>query len=1123
MSKIHHCWTEEAVNRYFTTEAMAKDKDVFLQVHLPISQIIVDKNYNAFHDLNEQEYTDEEGLKHLILKSTSQQPNRIFSLIGETGSGKSELCQWLSYQIQDRTHIPILIRRSMTRLRDIVAEINRHLNEPVPGEMKDITDLWEEFVSKQLVASMLLYLQQPQVLNEIGSEDSFHLRRLINTDNFELRMRQNFIDYRDEVQQLDKARELNLLPEQHFRDLVVAAGGLKKPTICYQHLQRAITDCLATTLQVEDLVAKLRQISVAFMQSGQRPVLLIEDITTFSFLQNDLLDYLFDLGSGNFDVVIGITTDFERTNEQQIYKAQQTIRERIEGRFVLTDEQNETLFLRENYAQLATLYLNAIKNNDCSICNSQTAINQAFGDNLYPFNQPMLENIYKNLQQDGNRKQTPRLFLRALSHVLRSAQLPFESIENVSIVRPPTTWCAQSVASNRELEKLLKWYGYNTNQGVFLNKQVAGAFSISIPSNIEVTETGYYRFNLRPGGEHLPDPPDFIISKKSRTRITNVEPRQGQARMPNTITISGTNFQSGCTIHLGERGLSLAFLSNTRLKATIPADLLPETYDLTVINPDGGQANYPNAYTVTEPASPSITQVQPIEGEANQINTVFIQGTNFQNRCVVYLGSTTLAAKFINAKQLSVTIPANMPAGTYDLTVTNPDGKKVTWTNAYTVKPEDLFGQLDQWLERQGVFPGRTKFKEGVWKLLDMFQFEPFVLQHSHSIASKRNPLIYSRGDKDSQIYLHGSADSKQPGYLKLTIHPQPEFRDLYSQVLALGQELYQTDDITQLDHPLLYDWLRSRVDDLQQEMHKGLATALGMPLPNFIVLTKFLLLNNTTGLCDFTTEALAQPLFKANPFSVGSMGNRPEKLATWWSDIQSLFQAFFHFRDNIVNYPRLQQVIAECDPLHALYDLRNIDSRNIYEAYTIGSAKDAYPLRGLVDQVSLYARDLVTIQQNRHFTTSPYVEQLRTIADLCPSTEDIDPEKLRTQLDQLRSLCTRIGMSWQRQWDLSLRPLDDVATQLEFQAAGASLRQVISRYSQLGSEMNVFIYLSLQREIQTVTSTPEYEVLNTIHKIDQQIAHFLTHRSGSEDPRTSSQFEAFHKKMVLFLKMAGK
>lgn len=150
-------------------------------------------------------------------------------------------------------------------------------------------------------------------------------------------------------------------------------------------------------------------------------------------------------------------------------------------------------------------------------------------------------------------------------------------------------------------------------------------------------------------------------------------------------------------------------------------------------------------------------------------------------------------------------------------------------------------------------------------------------------------------------------------------------------------------------------------------------------------------------------------------------------------------------------------------------------------------------------------------------------MEQLRTIADLCPSTEDIDPEKLRTQLDQLRSLCTRIGMSWQRQWDLSLRPLDDVATQLEFQAAGASLRQVISRYSQLGSEMNVFIYLSLQREIQTVTSTPEYEVLNTIHKIDQQIAHFLTHRSGSEDPRTSSQFEAFHKKMVLFLKMAGK
>lgn len=1123
MSKIHRCWTEEAVNRYFTTEAMAKDKDVFMQVHLPINQIIVDKNYNAFHDLDEQEYTDEEGLKNLILKSTPQQSNRIFSLIGETGSGKSELCQWLYYQIQDDTHIPILIRRSMTRLRDIVAEINRHLNEPVPGEMKDITDLWEESVSKQLVASMLLYLQQPQVLNEVGNQDSYQLRQLINTDGFELRMRRNFMDYRDEVQRLDKARELNLLPEQHFRDLVVAAGGLKKPAICYQHLQRAITDCLATTLQVEDLVAKLKQISVAFKQSGQRPVLLIEDITTFSFLQNDLLDYLFDLGSGNFDVVIGITTDFERTNEQQIYKAQQTIRERIEGRFVLTDDQNETLFLRENYVPLAALYLKAIKDKKCSICNSETAFSQAFGQNLYPFNQPMLENIYKNLQQDGNRKQTPRLFLRALRHVLRNAQSPFEAIENEASVQSPTAWYAQTVVSSRELEKLLKWYGYNTNQGVFLNKHIAEAFAISVPSRIEVTDTGYYRFNPRPGGERLPDPPDFIVSKKPSIKITNVEPHQGQARMSNTITISGTNFQSGCTIHLGERKLSISYLSDTHLKATVPAELAPGTYNLAVINPDGSQAHYPNAYTVTEPASPSITQVQPIEGEANQINTVFIQGINFQNRCVVYLGSAALATKFISATELSVTIPANVPAGTYGLTVTNPDGKKATWTNAYTVKPEDLFGQLDQWLERQGVFPGRAKFKEGVWKLFDMFQFEPFVLQHPHSIASKRSPLIYSRGDKDSQIYLHGSADSKQPGYLKLTIHPQTEFRDLYSQVLALGQELYQIDDITQLDHPFLYDWLRSRVDDLQQEMHKGLATALGMPLPNFIVLTKFLLLNNTTGLCDFTTEALAQPLFKANPFSVGSMGDRPEKLATWWSDIQSLFQAFFHFRDNIVNYPYLHQVVAECDPLQALYGLRNIDSRNIYEAYTIGSAKDAYPLRGLVALVSLYARDLVTIQQNRQFTTSPSVEQLQTIADLCPPTEDVDPEKMRTQLDKLRRLCTHAGINWQRQWDLSLHPLDDVAAQLDFQPLGKCLNQVISRYSQLGSKMNVFVYLSLQREIQTVANTPEYEVLNTIGKIDQHITHFLTHRPGRGDPRTDSRFEAFQQKMALFLKMAGK
>jgi hypothetical protein len=1103
---------------------MAKDERAFMEVHLPINQIIVDKNFPAFQELARQEYTDEAGLKNLILKSTPHQPNRVFSLIGETGSGKSELCQWLYYQTQDERHIPILIRRSMTRLRDIVAEISHHLKEPVPVEMRDITDLWEESVSKQLIASILMHLQKSTVLEQIGTQNGYKLRELLDTRDFELTMRQNFVAYRDEVRRLDKPRDLNLLPEEQFAALVTQAGGLPKgvPAICYQHIQRAITDCLTDTLQVEDLIDKLRRISVSFKAAGQRPVLLIEDITTFIFLQNDLLDFLFDLASGNFDVVIGITTDFERANEQQIYKAQQTIRERIEGRFVLTNEQNETLFLRDNYIRLAALYLEAIKDKRCPVCHNDSALSQAFDQGLYPFNEQFLGNVYNNLQQDGNRKQTPRLYLRVLGQALRNeAMYPFTSVETLSSVRPPTAWFAQTTTHQGDLEKLLRWYGHNTNQGIFLAQKIAEMFDISVPAETEVIN-GFYRFNLRPGGkESLPSPPPRLKQTKDKPKlsITRIEPREGLVSIPNTIHIEGTEFQKGCKAHLGEILLDTSYLSPSRLQATVPADLSLGTHQLIILNPDDSQISYPNAYTVKERASPSLTSLQPNEGEANQSNEIYLQGTNFQKGCVVHLGDIALNTVYLKPTQLRATVPADLASGPYDVTVTNPDKRKATLFNAYTIKPEDLFGQLDQWLERQGRFPGRAAFKDGVWKLLDMFQFNPFVLQRPDSIANKGTPLIYNRGDRSSQIYLHDSADNLQAGYLKLTIHPQKEFRDLYSQVLATGQGHYKVDDTTHLDHPLLYDWLKGCVDELQQEMISGLTSALNMPLEQFIILAKYLLLNNAMGLVEFTPEVLAQPV-SGNPFTSPNMADRPTQFFQWRNDIQSLFMAFFYFRDSLVNYPYLSEVMGQCNPLDDLLRLRNIDADRVYDAYKIGPAKGAYSLRGLANLVSLYARDLLTIQQNRQFITSPNFQQLQTVAELCFPVDEIDPEKMRNQLDILRRLCSAAGLNWQRQWDLSLQPLDKTERNLDFYDLAERLERVLSRFDNLDTTMNVFLYLSFQREVHSIAHSPEYEVLNAIHKVDLSIAQFLLHRP-TPDLKQNSRYQAFEKEFDLYLKIS--
>ena len=1112
---FHRCWTEATVDRYFTTEAMAKDDEAFMEVHLPISQILVDADCKAFGELGGKPHTDEEGLLKLILKSTPGHENRIFSVVGETGCGKSELCQWLYYKAQDEVHVPILIRRSMTRLRDIIALINRHLNEPVPHEMKDITDLWPETVSYQLAAAMLMHLNNPTVLDRLGAHDTAALRTLITSSRFEERMEHNFIAYCDVVKQLDKARILDLLPDRDFRDMVVESGGLRDARGCYLQLEEAIKDCLEKTLQVEDFVDKLRRISESYKRSGRRPVLLIEDITTFTFLQNDLLDYLFDLASGNYDVVIGITTGFEKANEQQIYGAQQTIRDRTAGRFILTDERNETLFLRDNYVQLARLYLGAVKDDECPICEGEPILDQTFGEGLYPYNERFLDNVYNGLQQDGNRKQTPRLFLRALRHTLLAEDMrPFESIEILDIVKPPTAYFVQSAGHGDEVEKILRWYGLSYNTGVHLSEQIADTFNVSVPQNAQIVN-GFFRFGLRPGVERgLSPPPDLIEPGSGGLSVTRVDPPEGLSDIANTIAIQGANFRDGCTVHLNDTILEAVWSPDSRLMATVPADLPVGTYTITVTNPDGSKARVSSAYTAKEPFAPTITRIQPTEGEVNEPNKIHIEGANFQDRSVAKLGDTALAVLYMGPDRLKATVPADLQPGTYDLAVTNPDGKSGTYPQAYTVKPEDLVGQLDEWLNRQGTFPNRDRFKDGVWKLLDFFQLSPFTLQHADSIAKGGTPLVYTRGDKNTRVYLHGSADSLQEGYLKLTIHPDPHWRHLYELTLAVGLGNYDVSDADKLDHPLLHDWLTERVSELQGQMRVGIGSGLKMPLEQFVVLTKFLLLNNAAGIWRFDPENLAQPI-TGKPFNLPMMGERPEHLLEWRGEVQSLFTSFFHLRDSIVNYPFLSQIMTGCDPLKALSELRGIDSTQVYDAFSIGP-RGRFSLRDLSKIVSRYASDLFSLQQGGRLSNLPLLDKFKAITHLCTPPEDIDPDRLRNQLDMLRDLCSHAGVAWQHRWDLRLSPLDSDQCRLDFEAFVGRVTSLRNRIIETHSDANVFVYLSQQQEIQAVQSCQEYEVMDTIKNLTQSLTHSLVGRSG-DSLADSPRYHEFQKSMKIY------
>jgi hypothetical protein len=78
--------------------------------------------------------------------------------------------------------------------------------------------------------------------------------------------------------------------------------------------------------------------------------------------------------------------------------------------------------------------------------------------------------------------------------------------------------------------------------------------------------------------------------------------------------------------------------------------------------------------------------IAPSSGYNDRVTNVTITGSNFQRTPSVRLGGHPLInVSFVDATRLLAVVPASLPAGTYDLTVVNPDGQSANRPAAFTV------------------------------------------------------------------------------------------------------------------------------------------------------------------------------------------------------------------------------------------------------------------------------------------------------------------------------------------------------------------------------------------------------------------------------------------------------
>lgn len=184
-------------------------------------------------------------------------------------------------------------------------------------------------------------------------------------------------------------------------------------------------------------------------------------------------------------------------------------------------------------------------------------------------------------------------------------------------------------------------------------------------------------------GDSIPDYVDSDI----RLAITATEPTQTTGLVSTTLTISGTGFLSPTQVKVGSFTLPMVtFVSTQTLRGILPASSLPDgLYDITVTRSDGASFTKPCALIFGTLPPVQVTAINPSQTSTGPA-TVTITGNGFVPITQVSLDSIVLTnVVFISPTTLQVTIPANLPKGTYDVNVSNPDGQSDVLDEAFTV------------------------------------------------------------------------------------------------------------------------------------------------------------------------------------------------------------------------------------------------------------------------------------------------------------------------------------------------------------------------------------------------------------------------------------------------------
>jgi len=145
-----------------------------------------------------------------------------------------------------------------------------------------------------------------------------------------------------------------------------------------------------------------------------------------------------------------------------------------------------------------------------------------------------------------------------------------------------------------------------------------------------------------------------------------------------TLMVNGTNFVPASVVNWNVTALPTTYVSSSQLTASVSASDITAagTVNVTVNNPaPGGGDSATTSFVIGTNPLPTISSLSPASvAPGSAAFTLTVNGANFVPASVVNWNGTPLATTYVNAAQLTASVPTSdiAAAGTASVTATNP-------------------------------------------------------------------------------------------------------------------------------------------------------------------------------------------------------------------------------------------------------------------------------------------------------------------------------------------------------------------------------------------------------------------------------------------------------------------